>query len=150
MKYEERLKMFKDIFAPKPGEKILFLIDTPHDDIRDCKAWEDRREMAREWHDAFKRMGAEEGLSVDWMEYKATGLHNSPLPQEVIDAALKSNLVIAMTQWSPSSSLRLIRIAKGTITRCASMPLVERRMEETSLGADYAEVKSTPLPLRGY
>ena len=35
MRPEERIKLFKDVFAPKPSEKILFLVDIPHDDIRD-------------------------------------------------------------------------------------------------------------------
>ena len=29
------MKMFNDVFAPKSGEKVLFLIDTPHDNIKD-------------------------------------------------------------------------------------------------------------------
>ena len=139
MRPEERIKLFKDVFAPKSGEKILFLVDIPHDDIGDSAAWRDRREMAQEWYSTFREMGAEVGFSVVMLEYDATG--QSSIPQEVVDAVRKSNLVIAMTEFSASSSLVPICLAEESITRCASMPTVERRMEETAFRANYAEVQ---------
>jgi leucyl aminopeptidase (aminopeptidase T) len=141
MKNEEKIKMFKDVFAPKPGEKVLFLVDIPHNIIKDNNAWKDRRKMAQEWYTIFKKMGIKTGFSVDWREYKATGVHNSPIPPETLDTIRKSNLVIAMTEYSASSSLVPISRTQGTITRCASMPGVERRMEETAFKTDYKEVK---------
>jgi len=147
MKHAEKIKMFKDVFAPKSREKVLFLIDTPHDEIKDTDIWKDRREMSKDWYNTFKEMGAETGFTVDMLEYKATGLHNSSIPQEIINTAHKSNLVIAMTEYSASSTLLLISKAKGTITRCASMPGVEKRMEETAFLADYGEVKKYALAI---
>jgi leucyl aminopeptidase (aminopeptidase T) len=141
MRPEERIKLFKAVFAPKPGEKILFLIDIPHDDIRDSAAWKGRREMAREWYSTFREMGAERGFSVVILEYMATGQPNAPIPREIVDAVRKSNLVIAMTEFSATSSLVPICLAEESITRCASMPMVERRMEETAFRANYAEVQ---------
>ena len=141
MNREERIKMFKDVFAPKSGEKVLFLIDIPHGDIKDSNAWKERREMAQDWFNTFKEMGAEAGFSVDILEYGATGMHNAPIPQETIDVARKSNLVIAMTEYSASSSIILVCDDEDTITRGASMPMVEKRMEETAFRADYAEVQ---------
>jgi len=82
------------VFAPKSGEKVLFLVDTPHDEIKDNNIWTDRRKMAKEWHDIFKEIGNKTGFSVSMMEYKATGVHNSPVPQDAIDAAKKSNLLL--------------------------------------------------------
>jgi len=142
MRFEERVKLFKDVFAPKPGEKILFLIDSPHDNIRDSAAWKDRRKMAQEWYNTFIEMGAKQGFSVFILNYNATGQPNSPIPKEIVDAARKSNLVIAMTEFSATSSLVPICLAEGSTTRCASMPTVERRMEETALRANYAEVQT--------
>ena len=139
MRPEERIKLFKDVFAPKSGEKILFLVDIPHDDIGDSVAWRDRREMAQEWYSTFREMGAEVGFSVVMLEYNATG--QSSIPQEVVDAVRKSNLVIAMTEFSASSSLVPICLAEESITRCASMPTVERRMEKTAFRADYVKVQ---------
>jgi len=141
MRPEERIKLFKAVFAPKPGEKILFLVDIPHDDIRDSVAWKDRREMAQEWYSTFREMGAERGFSVVILEYDATGQPSAPIPQEIVDAVRKSNLVIAMTEFSATSSLVPICLAEESITRCASMPAVERRMEETAFRANYAEGK---------
>ena len=59
MQVEEKIKMFNDVFAPKSGEKVLFLVDMPHDDIKDNKNWSERREMANEWYEIFKDMGNE-------------------------------------------------------------------------------------------
>ena len=132
MQTEEKIKMFRDVFAPKSEDKVLFLVDTPHDDLKDNDKWTDRRKMVREWYDTFQEMGNKEGFSVSKMEYNATGLHNSPLPQEVIDEAGKASLVIAMTEYSGTSSLGLVAKAKGSKTRIASIPTVEKRMEETA------------------
>jgi len=141
MKYEEKIKLFNDVFAPKSGEKVLFLTDIPHDNLKDNKNWKERGKMAKEWYNIFKEMGFKAKFSVDWLEYKATGVDNSPIPTEILDMVRKSNLVIAMTEYSPSSSLLPIARAKGTITRCASMPLVEKRMEKTAFKADYQKVQ---------
>lgn len=141
MKVEERTKMFKDVFAAKSGEKVLFLVDKPHDNIVDNQTWKDRREMAMDWYNSFKEMGVETGFSVDFQEYDATGLHNTSIPQDVIDESSKANLVIAMTEYSGSSSFLTLCKNKSSITRVASMPLVEKRMEETAFRANYSDVK---------
>ena len=141
MKSEEKIKMFKDVFAPKSGEKVLFLADIPHDGIKDSDVWKDRREMVQDWYRIFKEMGTETGFSVDILKYEATGQPNAPIPQEIIDEVRRSNLVIAMTEYSGTSSLLPVCTAEGAITRCASMPLVDKRMEETAFKANYAEVR---------
>jgi hypothetical protein len=141
MKEKEQIKMFKDVFAPKSGEKILFLIDKPHGKLKDSDIWKERRLMAQQWYKTFKDMGKDIGFSVDFLEYKATGMNNSPLPQTIIDAVSKYNLVIAITEYSATSSLVQICNAKDTITRCASMPGVEKRMEQSAFKADYSEVR---------
>jgi leucyl aminopeptidase (aminopeptidase T) len=147
MEYDEKIKMFEDVFAPKSGEKVLFLIDTPHDNIVDNNVWNDRRKMAQEWYMIFKEMGVKAGFSVDWSEYEATGLHNSPIRPEILEMVRKSNLVIAMTEYSASAWLFPICKTAGAITRCASMPRVERRMEETAFRADYQQVKKYAITL---
>jgi len=45
-----------------------------------------------------------------------------------------------MTEYSVTSSLAPIRHAKDNITRCASMPGVEKRMEKTVFEVDYNEI----------
>jgi len=141
MRREEKIKMLKDVFAPKPGEKVLFLVDVPHDHIMDNTAWKERRTLAQEWYTTFAEMGAKIGFSVNVLEYEATGMPNSTIPNEIINMVRKSNLVIAMTEYSASSSLISVCHSKDSITRCASMPGVERRMEETAFTADYQQVK---------
>lgn len=147
MKLEERIQMFRDVFAPKSGERVLFLVDMPHEDIKDNKSWKARRKMAKDWYKTFRKMGSNEGFSVEMMKYDATGQQNAPIPELVIDEVRKSNLVIAMTEYSATSSLKPICHAEGSITRCASMPGVEKRMEKTAFKADYVKVKKYAIAI---
>ena len=147
MKPEERIKMFKDVFEPKSGEKVLFLIDIPHGNLKDNKKWVERRKMAKEWYQTFKKMGDETGFSVSMMEFNATGMHNKPVPEEVLETVRKSNLVLAMTEFSGTSSILPICRAEGSIIRGASMPGVERRMENTAFKANYQDVKKYALAI---
>ena len=82
MNIDEKIKMFNDVFAPKTGEQVLFLVDIPHNKIADSQVWKDRREMAHDWYNILKEMGEEKGFTVDWKEFKATGVHNAPIPPE--------------------------------------------------------------------
>lgn len=148
MNDEEKIKMFKDVFAPKPGEKVLFLVDLPYGSIKDNKKWIDRRKMASEWFETFQKIGNEIGFSVDLLEYNATGLNNTPIPENIKDSVRKNNLVLALTEFSATSSLKPICNEKGTITRCASMPGIERRMEKSAFQANYADVKIYALALQ--
>jgi leucyl aminopeptidase (aminopeptidase T) len=125
----------------------LFLVDIPNDHIKDNKKWSDRREMAKEWYQIFKEMGDKTGFSVNWMEYTATGFNNAPIPEEVIEAVHHSNLVLAMTEYSATSSIFPICRAEGSTIRGASMPGVERRMENTAFKANYQDVKKYALAI---
>ena len=141
MNTEEKIKMFNDVFSPKPGEKVLFLVDIPHNDIKDNQNWIDRRKMAKDWYETFKDMSEKNGFSVNFDEYEATGINNSPVPQKTLNISKKANLVIAMTEFSGSSSFGPTIMRKDSITRGASMPGVEKRMEETAFKADYTLVQ---------
>lgn len=141
MNIEERIKMFKDVFAPKSGEKVVIIIDIPHNNIKDSSSWRDRREMAKEWYKTFEVLSNDVKLSVDLVEYKATGAHNKPIPKDIVDIANKSNLVIALTEFSGTVSLKQVCDTMGSITRCASMPNAEKRMENTAFKADYSLVQ---------
>lgn len=127
-------KLIKDIFAPQPGERVLFLTDKPHGKFSDNKAWQERRKMAREWSDIFQKIGT----VVERAEYPATGQHNAPIPAEIIAQARGFNIIMALTEYSASFSLKTVC---GEGIRVASMPGVEKRMEKTALSADYAQVK---------
>jgi len=147
MKLEERIEMFKDVFAPKTNEKVLFLVDIPHDKITDTHIWKERREMAYEWYHIFKEMGKKEGFNINLVEFKATGLQNTPLSNKIKEQVKKSNLVLAMTEYSATSTLMKICKAKDSITRCASMPGVEKRMEKTAFKADYKKIQKYSIAL---
>ena len=148
MKPEERTKLFHDVFAPKSGEKVLFLVDTPHGKIHDTPQWQDRREMAQQWYITFSDIGTEQGFSVEWMEYPATGAHNALLSDDIISTLKKYDVVIAMTEYSASSSLFTMCSENNVTTRAASMPMVEKRMEDTALKADYTMVQRNAAALK--
>jgi len=148
MNRKEKIKLFQDVFAPKGDEKILFLVDTPHDNIKDNKKWKDRRKMVKEWYNIFKEMGAKKGFLVNLLEYKATGMHNSAIPEEIINATYKSNLIIAITEFSASAPLLSVCTSKNTIARCASMPEAEKRMEETAFKANYKDVRKYAVAIK--
>jgi len=78
MKLEDRIKIFRMLFAPKSGEKVLFLVDVSHDNINDSEVWAERRAMILEWYKTFKEMGVETGFTVDILEYPATGYKIHP------------------------------------------------------------------------
>lgn len=141
MNRDEKIKLFKDVFEPKSGEKILFLMDMPHQDIKDNKKWSERRQMAKEWYNDFKNIGEKEGFSVEVQQYQATGVHNYPISNDILDVASKYDLVIAMTEFSATSSLATLRNKKDLKIRITSMPGVEKNMEQTAFKANYSEVQ---------
>ncbi|HEC92028.1 MAG TPA: hypothetical protein ENI51_03390 [Candidatus Atribacteria bacterium] len=127
---------------------MLFLVDIPHNNILDNESWEERRGIAREWYEIFRQMSIERDFSVDFITYNATGCHNAPLPQELIDKASNYNLILSITEFSATSSLVPICYREDSITRCASMPLLEKQMEYTSLSGDYIKIKKYAIAIR--
>ncbi len=142
-------KLLTDVFAPQSGEKVLVMTDLPRGKLKDHEAWAERREMAKEWHAAFEKLGAEVGFSVHpLLTFPATGASNSPLPEEgemdgqtvrFEDILADANIVVALTEYSATAPL-IKYTEKLPNLRVASMPGVMKRMEETALAADYAEV----------
>ena len=99
MNSEEKIKLFQDVFAPKPGEKVLVMYDIPHGNVKDNDKWKERREMAKDWYEIFKKMGDSEGFTVDIFNYKSAGLHNTQIPKEITDKIRKYNLVIVIMEF---------------------------------------------------
>lgn len=141
MNVEERLQMFRDVFSPRKNERVLFLVDLPHGNIKDSTAWKARRRMAQDWMNDFKRLATGINLTVEMAEYNATGRNNADIPADIITVARGADLVIAMTEFSATAPLDGICKESASITRCASMPGVTREMEDTALRADYKKVK---------
>ncbi len=149
MNLNEKIKMFNDVFAPKSGEKVLFLIDKPHGNLKDNSGWKECRKMGKEWYNIFKEMGKKSGFSVDILEFEATGMDNAPLSKELIVKIKKSNLVLAAVEYSISSSVAPICFSKGSITRGAGMHL-ERIMEKTAFKANYKEIKEYAIRIKNF
>ena len=147
MNEEERKDLFQQVFAPKQNERILILTDVPHNEIYDNNKWKERREMAEDWFVTFKKMGRNLGFSVEHISFPATGINNKQIPEEIKNLVKKYDLVIAMTEYSATSSLMPLCTQKNITLRCASMPMVERSMEYTSLTADYTKIKRYALRL---
>lgn len=141
----DKIKLFTDVFAPRPEDKVLVMVDTPHDDIADHTQWQDRRAMAAEWLEAFAAFPVKR---YPLLHYPATGANNGDLPETgewddqpvpMADAIGSCTLLLAMTEYSATAPLsRFVRNQPGL--RVASMPGVLRRMEATALAADYKQI----------
>ncbi len=138
-------KLIRDVFAPQPDERVLILLDTPHDTMADNPDWQERRSMANEWRAAFETFPV---TVHPLLSFPATGAHNADLPTEgrmgnqtvsVSDTIADSNIVAAMTEFSATAPLAAMARQRDNL-RIASMPRVLRRMEQSALAADYREV----------
>jgi aminopeptidase len=142
-------RLLTDVFEPEAGELVTVGCDVPRPGMTDLAEWAGRREMAREWLEAFRALGARRGFGVNpLLTYAATGANNADLPvhaslggQDVVleDALLGSTLVAFLTQFSATAPLSALCGRKEDL-RAASMPGIEKRMESSALAADYREV----------
>jgi len=142
-------KLLVDVFQPQAGEVVVVACDEPHDAIADNPAWAERRRMAAEWREAFARLGQRMGFQTrPLMTFAATGASGADLPvsaklggaeASLEQTLLSSTLACFLTQYSATAALDGI-CKKREDFRAASLPGLERRMEETSLQADYGEV----------
>jgi aminopeptidase len=149
-------KLFVDVFAPQSGESVSILYDLPHDEINDTEEWRDRRLMVEEWHREMVQFSRKYGLKVNpLVSYEATGMHNGVLPEygssegnrvRLEDVAIDSTIIISMTQFSASAPLIAFTKQYATL-RVASLPTVNRAMQETGLAADYDQIAKTCLKL---
>jgi hypothetical protein len=128
------------------------MYDLPHDQFADTPEWQERRQMAEEWHDEIARFSEEYGLHVNpAVAYDATGAHNSDLPQDGLcegttvrldDIVADSTIILSMPQFSASAPL-VAFTEKYENLRVASLPMVTRAMRETGLSADHDRVAAT-------
>ncbi len=140
--------LLTDVFEPEAGEVVTVGIDVPRPGADDTPAWRERREMAREWREAFSSLGVRGGFTVNpLLSYPATGANNADLPargllgveeMELETALLGSTLVAFLTEFSATAPLSVLCARKEDL-RAASMPGIEKRMENTALAADYRE-----------
>lgn len=145
-------KFLVDVFAPEAGERVAVTVDLPTPSSPDSREWQDRRIMAAEWRDGLDLLGRKVGFEVlPLMTYPAAGAHGAAFPDEAeIDGRKVSmsslmdelSLVLALTEFSATAALVDVckRRPGAHLFRAASMPGVEKRMEQTSLAADYSQV----------
>ena len=145
-------KLFVDVFAPQNGDIVTIMYDLPHGEIRDILAWQDRREMANEWHSQIAGFSQIYGIRVNPMvTYSATGAPHSEMPKyglckdtkiQLESVIRDSTIIISMPEYSATSPLMGLA-KKYKYLRIASMPEVARSMEETGLSANYQEIAKT-------
>lgn len=141
-----------DVFDPVPGERVAVVVDRPVPGVPDNDAWRERRAMAASWRDGLAQLGTRIGFAtLPLVSYPASGRSGADFPAEG-EAAEKtislagvlneSSLLLALTEFSMTAALCDVckRRPGADVFRAASMPGVQKWMEETSLSADYAEV----------
>ncbi len=145
-------KLFVDVFAPQNGDVVTMMYDLPHDNIHDTQEWVERRQMAEEWQHEMVQFSKKYSLKVNpFVSYDATGMHNSDLPEfgvregkrvRLDSIARDSTIIISIPQFSASAPL-ISFTKKYPSLRVASLPMVNRSMQETGLSADYDQIAKT-------
>jgi hypothetical protein len=145
-------KFLVDVFAPVAGERAVVIVDRPTPDVPDNPAWRERRAMAAEWREGLARVGARVGFeTLPLVAFPCSGRSGADIPPEgeadgkpvamasILDHA---SLLLALTEYSLTAALCDVckRRPGAHVFRAASMPGVQKWMEETSLAADYTEV----------
>lgn len=145
-------RFLSDVFAPEAGERAAVLTDVPTAAAPETPAWVERRNMAAEWRDGLEALGRKVGFDVlPLVTYSATGTHGADFPREarvagrtveMVSILDEVSLVLALTEFSATAALVDVckRRPGAGVFRAASMPGIEKRMERTSLAADYAQV----------
>lgn len=142
-------RFFVDVFAPQSGDVVTVMYDLPHGEIQDQAVWQERREMAVEWHQKIAAFASKYGFTVNPLVlYNATGAHARDLPEfgqsedksiRLEDVIGASTILISMPQFSATAPLLALTQKYGSL-RVASMPTVSKAMEETGLSANYNNV----------
>jgi leucyl aminopeptidase (aminopeptidase T) len=145
-------KFLVDVFDPVAGERVAVVVDRPTPGVPDNDAWRERRAMAAAWRHGLARLGERIGFStMPLVSFPTTGRSGADFPAEgeaaertiAMSAVLdETSLVLAMTEFSMTAALCDVckRRPGADVFRAASMPGVQKWMEETSLAADYREV----------
>lgn len=153
-------KFLVDVFAPEPEERVAVLVDSPTADVPDNEEWQGRRAMAEEWRKGLEALGSRTGFEVlPLVVYPAVGTHGADFPAEadvggketsMVSILDEVSLVLVLSEFSATAALVDVcrRRPGADVFRAASMPGVQKRMERTSLAADYAQVATRCRILR--
>ncbi|HEX4824597.1 MAG TPA: hypothetical protein VFV19_09795 [Candidatus Polarisedimenticolaceae bacterium] len=142
-------KFLIDVFAPVAGEKTGVVIDTPTAKTPDNPAWKERRAMAAEWRDGLEKLGKKIGFeTLPLVTFPCNGTSGADFPEigeiggkaaKMADVLDGTSLLLVLTEYSMTAALCDVcaRRPGAHVFRSASMPGVQKWMEETSLAADY-------------
>jgi len=143
------VRLFREVVNPQKDEVITFLVDHPNDDVKSNAAWHERRKMAEEWHAGIVDLCREIGAKLKpIVSFPATGANNADLPDKgeadgkkvsIKKILKKTNVCFALTEYSATAPLTAFT-RKYSRLRVASLPGVNRGMEQTGLAADYTQV----------
>ena len=149
-------KLIFDVFAPREGDVLTLMVDLPHDDIPDMLEWQERREMAEDWHRRMAGFAKNFALSINpLVTYEATGGHaratcrNFACPWGTCPPRRScpglDHHYFHDLQFSATAPL-IVLTKKCANLRVASMPLVSMAMQETGLSADYRGIAEKLRP----
>lgn len=145
-------KFLVDVFAPVPRERAVIVVDRPTPEVPDNPRWRERRMMAAEWREGMARVGAKIGFeTLPLVSFPSSGRSGADIPangevdgREIAMASIldEASLLLALTEFSVTAALTDVckRRPGADVFRAASMPGVQKWMEQTSLAADYGEV----------
>jgi hypothetical protein len=145
-------KFLVDVFDPVAGERVAVVVDRPRPGVPDHDPWRERRIMAAEWRQGLAALGARRGFeTLPLVSFPTVGTSGGDFPaqgeagerqvelREILDG---TSLLLALTEFSMTAALVDVckRRPGADVFRAASMPGVQKWMEQTSLAADYTEV----------
>lgn len=146
-------KLIQDVFATTGSERFVVLTDVPPSKAHDHSLWTDRRQMALDWSERLEGLG----YSVAPVAYfEATGNHNADLPAVVEQLQVERDLdnllaevdiALVMSEYSATAPM-MQRLQVHPTLRVASMPGVERRMENSALAVRHDRLRKTVGTLR--
>jgi len=115
-------KMINSVFSPQSNERVLVVTDEPVSSFSDSVDWLNRRSVAFEWFQQIQEIGKKNDFFVDFIKFDAVGEHNKLIDAKIMNKFAEFNIIIALTEFSITSSLAyLIKRHSGRI-RCASLP----------------------------
>ena len=115
-------EMISSVFSPKINERVLVVTDEPGSFFSDSVDWMSRRKVAFEWFHKIKEKGKKNNFFVDFLKFDAVGEHNKLIDNKTMKMFEEYNIILALTEFSITSSLAYVIRMDPERIRCASLP----------------------------